>query len=205
MLTKYSFFGIVSRLPVMVLSQQAPIPTIKGVHLESGGRFVVVDYFKEERCVWFNPAVASLRSFDTYPDSTKNQGPTHMLKTESTTVEGKKCILIIDDDTLILRSLSRSLTRRGYSVDTASNGSDALDLMDKNTYHGVICDGNMPKLFGYEVYDLALKKFGESRMPGWVFQSGGACDFGKLRERAPLLEKPVSVTALLDALEGVLK
>lgn len=128
-----------------------------------------------------------------------------MLITECTTAEEKKRILIIDDEQLILRALSRVLTGRGYSVDTANNGREALDLMDVNTYHGIICDVHMPGLEGFEVYDLALAKLGESRMPGWVFQSGVPRDPSELRQRVPFLTKPVSVDDLLDTLRGVLK
>jgi CheY-like chemotaxis protein len=42
------------------------------------------------------------------------------------------------------------LREKGYQVDTASNGSDALDLVGKNYYDIIFLDENMPGLSGLE-------------------------------------------------------
>lgn len=57
-------------------------------------------------------------------------------------------VLLVDDDADMLTMLQRVLTRKGYAVDTAGNGSAALTKMKKKKYDVVISDVRMPKLDG---------------------------------------------------------
>ncbi len=61
-------------------------------------------------------------------------------------------ILIIDDEVNMLDVLSRALRRRGYQVDTASNGRDGLALCQKQRYHLIMSDIRMPDVNGEEFY-----------------------------------------------------
>jgi two-component system sensor histidine kinase/response regulator len=59
-------------------------------------------------------------------------------------------ILVVDDNEsnrLVVRLL---LERLGCSVDTASNGHEALDLAQRETYDLIFMDCSMPELDGYE-------------------------------------------------------
>ncbi|MBU2541246.1 MAG: sigma-54 dependent transcriptional regulator [Candidatus Omnitrophica bacterium] len=57
-------------------------------------------------------------------------------------------ILVVDDEPLVMRSLSEVLTLSGYTVSTASNSEDALELLKKYTMDVVITDIKMPKMDG---------------------------------------------------------
>jgi DNA-binding response OmpR family regulator len=59
-----------------------------------------------------------------------------------------KTILVIDDDLHIRRVIELGLTRRGYRVITASDGSKGLELLCTMKPDAMVTDLNMPKLDG---------------------------------------------------------
>ena len=60
-------------------------------------------------------------------------------------------ILIVDDEPPIVTALEFLLQREGYQVDTAFNGMQALDKMEKNRPDIVMLDVMMPGMDGFEV------------------------------------------------------
>jgi len=64
---------------------------------------------------------------------------------------GKTHILVVDDDPAISRLLSTNLRARGYEVITATDGEEALDVIDREIIDLIILDIMMPKLDGIEV------------------------------------------------------
>ena len=59
-------------------------------------------------------------------------------------------ILWVDDEIDLLRPHIIFLREKGYEVDTANNGSDALDLVARNYFDIIFLDENMPGLSGLE-------------------------------------------------------
>jgi CheY-like chemotaxis protein len=59
-------------------------------------------------------------------------------------------LLIADDDPVSQLVLTRQLEARGYTVDVASNGHEAIDLHAKGSYSAIFMDCQMPELNGYE-------------------------------------------------------
>ena len=59
-------------------------------------------------------------------------------------------ILVVDDDKNTRLFLSAVLEGAGYTVSTASNGVDALEVMDREHIDLVVLDIMMPKMDGYE-------------------------------------------------------
>lgn len=60
--------------------------------------------------------------------------------------------LLIADDTVLNVLLLKSIFKRlNVEVDSAENGDEALNLLDKNTYNMVITDVNMPVMNGLEL------------------------------------------------------
>ena len=59
-------------------------------------------------------------------------------------------ILVVDDDKNTRLFLSAVLERDGYTVSQASNGEDALSVMDKEHIDLVVLDIMMPKMDGYQ-------------------------------------------------------
>ncbi len=59
-------------------------------------------------------------------------------------------ILVVDDDKSTRMFLSAVLNKNGYTVSTACNGEEALDVMDREHIDLVVLDIMMPKMDGYE-------------------------------------------------------
>jgi len=60
-------------------------------------------------------------------------------------------VLIADDDADLLLLMSRRLTREGYTVVTASDGRQALELVARYSPELAVLDVTMPNLSGPEV------------------------------------------------------
>ena len=73
--------------------------------------------------------------------------------TESELVPAKH-ILVVDDEPAIRDLVSRVLARDGQTVDLASNGQEALDMILGNRYDCIILDLKMPGTSGQELYRL---------------------------------------------------
>lgn len=63
----------------------------------------------------------------------------------------RKRILVVDDEIYIVHILEFSLTMEGYTVLTASDGEEALRVIEQERPDLVVLDIMMPKLDGYEV------------------------------------------------------
>ncbi|HVX83735.1 MAG TPA: sigma-54 dependent transcriptional regulator [Phycisphaerae bacterium] len=60
-------------------------------------------------------------------------------------------LLLVDDDPLIMGSLSEFLRLEGYTVDTAADGAQAVEMLAANRYNLVLTDVNMPRSNGLEL------------------------------------------------------
>ncbi len=57
-------------------------------------------------------------------------------------------ILLVDDESLILKALERLLKRSGYQVLTAESGAEAIKMLLDNPCQVVISDFRMPGMTG---------------------------------------------------------
>ena len=73
-------------------------------------------------------------------------------------VFSQKRLLIIDDEENMRHMLSSMLKKSGYRVSTASNGSEALDMVDQTLYDFILCDLKMPGMSGMEFFEAARDK-----------------------------------------------
>lgn len=71
-----------------------------------------------------------------------------------------KKILVIDDDQLVIRSVERYLKTRGYDVETARSGYEALEKAKISVFDLIISDIRMPGMDGFET----LKRIRESNL-----------------------------------------
>jgi DNA-binding NtrC family response regulator len=62
-------------------------------------------------------------------------------------------ILVVDDEASIRRTLREILEYEDYAVDAASDGEEALDMVQDSTYDLVLLDVKMPKRDGMEVLE----------------------------------------------------
>jgi two-component system, OmpR family, KDP operon response regulator KdpE len=64
---------------------------------------------------------------------------------------GSGNVLVVDDDTQIMRALTTSLKARRYEVRSASNGETALSLLAEETFDLVVLDLGLPGIDGVDV------------------------------------------------------
>ena len=60
-------------------------------------------------------------------------------------------ILMVDDEDNVRKSTTRLLQRKGYHVEEAGSGAEALDKLTKKRYDLLILDIRMPQMSGLEL------------------------------------------------------
>lgn len=71
-------------------------------------------------------------------------------------------ILLVDDSDINIQSMERFLSREGYNVAMATNGKEALRLLDQMHFDLVISDLNMPFINGAELVRYMRSKMLET-------------------------------------------
>jgi DNA-binding response OmpR family regulator len=80
-------------------------------------------------------------------------------------------ILIIDDDATTLKLVKVVLQRAGYTIVTATNGSEGLRKVDEYRPHLVLLDLIMPGMDGFQVCRELRKHPEFTKLPVIVFSS----------------------------------
>lgn len=65
----------------------------------------------------------------------------------------KPVILIVDDDTILLESIADLLLLSDFRVITASNGSEALQILSHERPDCIVSDVMMPEMDGYSLLE----------------------------------------------------
>ena len=73
-----------------------------------------------------------------------------------------KRLLVIDDEANMRHMLATVLKKADYLVDTASDGSEGLQMLEQAIYDFVLCDIKMPKMNGMEFLKSSRQKIGAS-------------------------------------------
>ena len=69
-----------------------------------------------------------------------------------------RTVLIVEDDKTLLTVLKYNLTKEGYHVITAIDGSEALEIARKDNPNLIVLDIMLPKLDGFEVCRILRKE-----------------------------------------------
>lgn len=106
-------------------------------------------------------------------------------------------ILVIDDDPIVTRMLSRVLA--SHTVQVANSGYGALERLSQHSFDLILCDLTMPGMSGIDVY-RAIRETSEELASRVVFMTGGAytTEGHEFLARLPnsWLEKPFDLSAL---------
>ena len=117
-------------------------------------------------------------------------------------------ILVVDDEEVLLRGLSRYLKTLGHDVRTASSGRAAMLALETTAFDLLVTDINMPETDGLEI--LNALRIRDSAPPVIAMSGGGLFDKGLLLGSAgmlgatALLEKPFELRELGAAVERLL-
>jgi CheY-like chemotaxis protein len=91
--------------------------------------------------------------------------------------------LVVDDSMLIRHTVCRFFEERGFEVETATNGQDALDLLKTLRPDIIITDMDMPKVTGSELIAALKKQPALANIPV-VIVAGKQSGFEKKKEGA---------------------
>jgi len=113
----------------------------------------------------------------------------------------KRPILVVDDDPTILATVSDALDMEGFSVLTATNGAEALDVIDKISRPSlVLLDMRMPVLDGWGFMG-ALRERGLSLSVVVMTAAADARRWGREIGAHGVLAKPFELDELLAAVQ----
>jgi DNA-binding NtrC family response regulator len=115
-------------------------------------------------------------------------------------VPGK--ILLVDDEEEFVNALSERMGTRGFAVDVAVSGKQALALADTHDYAAVLLDLAMPEMDGLETLEKLFKLNPDLQV---IFLTGHATAekaFQAVKMGAmDFLEKPARLDQILDKIQ----
>jgi CheY-like chemotaxis protein len=91
--------------------------------------------------------------------------------------------LVVDDSMLIRHTVCRFLEERGFSVESATNGQEALEYVSRRIPGIIITDMQMPKMSGSELI-TALKSKPETAGIPVIIVAGKSSGFDDEEKRA---------------------
>ena len=109
-------------------------------------------------------------------------------------------ILVVDDDPTILATVSEALDFEGFPVITATNGAEALELIDRNWPSLVLLDMRMPVLDGWG-FMRAVRERGLELSVVVMTAAADARRWGREIGAHGVLAKPFELDDLLNAIQ----
>ena len=114
-------------------------------------------------------------------------------------------VLCVDDEELIRETVSQHLVLEGFEVETAVNGTDAIQKLQEGSFDIVLLDIDMPEVSGLDVLRY-MKDHGITARP---IMLTGSLDLRSLDVSAQsgafdYLPKPYNYHELMDAIARAL-
>lgn len=111
-------------------------------------------------------------------------------------------VMVVDDEDLVVESLSEILSRKGYDVVTASDGLSALELYKVNPVDAIITDLTMPRMGGQEM----IHHLRDIKPDLPIIVTTGQITVGENENQIAkgatrIIKKPVSMQQIYQALE----
>ena len=117
----------------------------------------------------------------------------------------KSCIMAIDDEPIILRTLERALVAKDYQVITVSDSSQAIPHLEKFRPDLILLDIMMPGLDGFQILNLIRKR---CNAPVIMLTAKDQCD-SKVSTLIigadDYITKPFSIDVLVARIESKLR
>jgi DNA-binding response OmpR family regulator len=115
---------------------------------------------------------------------------------------GRKRILIVDDDSLLAKTIDMCLSKKGYDVKVFYKGADAVKYLFEEKPDLILLDIRLPDCDGWFLAKLLEKLELAERVP-LVFISVLEPDRGKVAEAKPYayIQKPFDMAQLMQVVE----
>lgn len=113
--------------------------------------------------------------------------------------------LVVDDSMLIRYTVCRSLEERGFTVESATNGVEALQILKRVQPDVIVTDMNMPKMSGSELI-TALKENPQTAKIPLIIVAGRGSGFDENEKRANFaIYKDIDIQSQLEkAMDAVM-
>lgn len=112
-------------------------------------------------------------------------------------------VLVVDDEPAIRLLVAKALEKKGFAVDSATDGVDALQRLSERDYDLLVLDLMMPRMDGLGV----IEKLGDHEAPPRILimtAASPAILHQIPRERvAAIITKPFDLSALVDSAESL--
>jgi two-component system response regulator PilR (NtrC family) len=76
----------------------------------------------------------------------------------------KQQILVVEDDNMIRETLTQQLNNMGYGVRSATNGNEAIPIIQGRAYDAIILDLKMPYIDGFGVLQFVKSTFPKTKV-----------------------------------------
>jgi DNA-binding response OmpR family regulator len=120
-------------------------------------------------------------------------------------INGKRRILVIEDDEEMRSLLTDFIEESGYAADTVETGSDALRKIARQRFDLIITDYRMPGLSGLDIL-AGIKKLQPGAHIIFITAFGSEETHRKVLERGAIayLEKPIHLDELRILMEKII-
>jgi len=118
--------------------------------------------------------------------------------------ERERRVLVVDDDASIQGFLAEALTDEGYSVRTASNGREALSILETWRPDIILLDLMMPEMDGWGFRVQQRTMLGVANVPVIVLSATRDLNAKAAElEPAQVFAKPFDLDALLSTIDEI--
>ncbi len=117
----------------------------------------------------------------------------------------EKRILVVDDDDAIRTLVTTVLRRRGFLVDSACHGAEAVDVIARCRHSLIVLDLMMPRMSGYDVLDFLMQQPVFSRPLVLVLTAGIQARVFDPALVVGTIQKPFDIELLLDTVAACLE
>src|ERR1700674_425995 len=172
------------------------LATVYGVVRQSGG------------FIWVETSPGNGARFEIYlPRATEKEETVSYERVPARSMRGSETILVVEDEDEVLSLASEFLRSAGYSVLTAKDGVEALEVSERlgGSIQLLLTDVVMPKMRGTELAQKLNARFPSLRvvyMSGYLEQD--TCSW-EILEKAIVLQKPFSRDTLIRQIREALE
>jgi DNA-binding response OmpR family regulator len=111
-------------------------------------------------------------------------------------------VLVVDDQEVIRDTLQTALDDEGFTVETAANGREALDILERWKPSVILLDLMMPVMDGW-AFRAEQKRSGSTVPVVLLSAAGELAGHQKTLDAAAVIAKPFDIDRVISTIEGV--